>query len=1120
MSRDQGQDVSQKVNRVLNVILLALLLIIIRIWHLSVVQYEERLEESRRPQKKTIIEPSKRATIRDRFNIPLAINQIHYQAAFLYSELKSIPSVRYEIDENGKKVRKFVRKEYIKKLSSLIAEELHLDPERVEDLIYSKAALYYSIPYILKEDISEKEYYRLKMLEKDWLGIHVQQLTRRHYPLNKVAGDIIGYMGAINREEYERILGEIQQLNGYFSELQNGDDPPIPFGIRSPEQAYDRLSNLEEMAYTIHDHVGKAGIESRFEQDLRGFQGKRMFYSDAKGNFLAELPEGRTPLPGKRLLLTISSELQEYAEQLLAQNEGLRETKISGPDAYKQLTLHPREPWIKGGAIVAMNPNTGEVYALASYPRIDPNDFILSGNLEQDRQKKSNIQRWFENEPYLAELWNQQRPLEKESYESKTQMWTENAILITWDNYLDLILPPSNRVRISLKRIGNIENAIAVQSAVHEMMRITRAASIYPLINALYSVDPHVSYQNSSIAKIKLDTMPADVYSRVLELKKKIDKYVHDIPLNHDKVLLFDICRMAVRDDLFTQELIQHCGKQDFSSYHDCSTAFANLESVIKPAAKELFKDIVFKDWRQKNEKDFLKQKRQEEKQQHLYQKPYIDYLDYEEGQMFDDFWNMHQWNLMEAFLTGESRDVEDLEDYLSFFKNWHNELLEGAHAALPWRHAYLTLQKHVKEISPLYRENYLKTLRGYNELNRPLLGNYRNLRNAKKLSLEKHLATAFYPAYGFGYGRSHAYRQATTQGSIFKLIPAYEAMVQLYPQNPNRNLTPADLNPLVMVDQIFKKGNTIFVGMTEDGKPIPQLYKGGRIPRSSSNNFGRLDLLKAIETSSNPYFSLVAAEVLEDPNDMVRAAELFGYGRKTGIDLPAEIPGKMPTDLETNKTGLYATAIGQHTLVVTPLQTAVMLSAIANGGKILKPQIVCLKAGKNLDRDPLASTFKGAENGTNENSVDLVDPVVIGQVFMPDIIRRILLEGMHRVVLRTQHESLIGLSRFYKNHPEAISDYVELKNQMVGKTSTAESMERLDLDSDRGTTMYKHVWFGGISFKKDVTNGLINKKVYSDPELVVVVYVKFGGYGKETAPMAAQIVKKWREISAKNTVQ
>src|SRR5207244_225236 len=109
-----------------------------------------------------------------------------------------------------KKVKKYKRKEYICSLAKLLAKELQLDPERLEDLIFSKAALYYHRPFVIKDELSEKEYYRLKMLEKQWLGIQVQNLPKRIYPLGKVGADIIGYMGAINQQEYEAIIGEIK----------------------------------------------------------------------------------------------------------------------------------------------------------------------------------------------------------------------------------------------------------------------------------------------------------------------------------------------------------------------------------------------------------------------------------------------------------------------------------------------------------------------------------------------------------------------------------------------------------------------------------------------------------------------------------------------------------------------------------------------------------------------------------------------------------------------------------------------------------------------------------------------------------------------------------------------
>ncbi len=49
------------------------------------------------------------------------------------------------------------------------------------------------------------------------------------------------------------------------------------------------------------------------------------------------------------------------------------------------------------------------------------------------------------------------------------------------------------------------------------------------------------------------------------------------------------------------------------------------------------------------------------------------------------------------------------------------------------------------------------------------------------------------------------------------------------------------------MIDEVYQKGKTRYVGYTEDGKPIPQLYKGGRLPRSLAHKHnGKVDLLKA----------------------------------------------------------------------------------------------------------------------------------------------------------------------------------------------------------------------------------------------------------------------------------
>ena len=1044
--KHRSLDIPTKANKILNLLLVALLLILARVWHLTVIQYDQRVEEARKPQRRAIVEPAKRGTIRDRFNHPLAINKVQYNAAILYSQIRQIP------------YRGFKRRDHIAKLSEILGHELNMDPERVEDLIHAKASFYFNIPFAIKEDITEQQYYRLKMVEKDWLGLHCQRLPKRVYPCGRVGCDIIGYMGAISREEYEAVIHEIKILENYIKQREDGVEPDLPEGLSSPFQVRKRLKDLWEHTYTINDYVGKTGIEGRFEEDLRGFHGNKSFYSDARGNFLREFPDGREPLSGKRILLTISSELQEFAEKLLVQNEQIRYPRVSGVDAVTKALLALKQPWMKGGAIVAMDPNTGEILALASYPRFDPNDFVSHGY--------ANIRRWFETESYIAEIWDQKRPLERERYDDEKQMSYDEKLYLTWENYLDIILPPSNDVREAIERVKNVKKAILLQRGEWNLI-----PEMHP----------------------------------------------------YDKTLLLDLCQLAVSEERFSDRLIQRVGDQSLGVYRDASASMVTINQAVKTMAKNLFHELSFKPWRQEHQKAFLKQKRKEEKEAgRRYAQPYIDLLDKQEKQMFEEFWDRNQLQLILTFLTGQDTD----DPYHHHFQTWHRELFHGAHKAISWHNAYHTLAKAIDGLDPDLAFEYLQTLRGYNELNRPLLGTYRYLRKTNGQQFEKDLAAAFYPRYGFGYGRSQAYRQAATQGSIFKLVTGYTALIQRYQQLEGRPINYASLNPLQIVDDTHRQGNTLYLGYFADGKPIPQIYKGGRLIGSYRNDIGKLDIVKAIEMTSNPYFSLLAGDVLEDPEDLARAARAFSYGSKTGIDLPAEISGRVPHDLKSNRNGLYATAIGQHSMIVTPLQTAVMLSSIANGGKVLKPKIVrmtaCTPPQRGVQEITCPPHFKYQESLgmagidfpiftaiANQGQQSYVNPVPVEikrELFMPDMVQKILLNGMSRVEKRIEKTGLASLSRLYSDHPEAISDLLEMGGRMIGKTSTAESVENLDLDRETGTNTYNHVWFGAINFDPQDTN-------FDRPELVVVVYLRYGGWGKDAAPLAAQIINKWREI-------
>lgn len=1075
------QPLSERVNWVLNILLLIFLLIALRIWYLTQVIHEEHLEKSRIPQNRQVVLKAERGTIRDRFNLPLAVNTVQYNAAVLYSEIRELPSLAWESDEQGQKHRTYPRREYIRQLSKLLGDELGMTAERVEDLIHARAALFHQVPYVIARDISEETFYRLRMLQKDWRGVHAERAPKRVYPRGRVASDLVGYLGAINREEYDGILDEIKNLREFIRESDLGHLVDPPEGIHSTSEARWRLQDLEDRAYAISDQVGKSGIEGQFEERLRGFRGRTAYYSDARGNFLRELPGAQEAIPGQRLLLTISAELQEYAEQLLIQQERMRDGRCRVFDRRTGTYRPLKEPWIKGGAVVAMDPNTGELLALASYPRFDPNDFVPSGDAEIQEQKQSAVQRWFETDGYLGEIWDGQQPLMREGY-TPSRGFYEDELPLTWRNYLELILPERNPVYQRFQEKNTIGDAFDVIMAEEE-----------------------------------------------LDLESYDDK------------LLLDLCRLCVDERRFSPQLLESVENRSLDDYHRDAQRLVTVWRAMKSMMRALFAETRFARWREDYGPAYLRHKRKQEKQAGRYARPYLDYYDRMERYMFEAFWQINRWPLLSAFVMGRLPlgVPEDLAPYLQHVLEWHDELSQGAHGGEPWLDDYLSLRDTVLTLDSRVGLEYLQSMRAYEELSRPLIGRYRNMRRDGAQQLEKHLAAAFYPVYGYGFMRPQAYRQATTPGSVYKLVTGYASLLQEWEeQGPQARALP--LFEMIDERRRLPGGKGWIVGYTLGGQPIPQQYKGGRLIRTLTRNVGRVDLQRALEMSANPYFSLLAGDHLNDPEQLNDAAKALGYGARTGVDLPGELSGRLPKDLKTNRSGLYAAAIGQHTLVVTPLQTAVMLSTIANGGKVMQPQILRLAAGKLPVRqaDPVFSKeqflyqrslalmgitfplFSGVEGVEGVHQVYPVESRVVRSVPMPAPIRDPLLEGMERVVKHARTAGKPGLLQMYRGYPGSLRSFLELDGKFIAKSSTAEAVEAVDLDPKDGTRTYNHIWAGTVSFPPvnadNQSSVMLMKDQYGAPELVVVVYLRFGGYGKQAMPLAAQIVDKWREIKAR----
>jgi penicillin-binding protein 2 len=106
------------------------------------------------------------------------------------------------------------------------------------------------------------------------------------------------------------------------------------------------------------DVVGKSGLEREYNEELMGTDGMRRVIVNSVGKEVDHLSQ-QDPIPGKQIQLTIDYDLQQVAEQ----------------------SLGPRD-----GAVVALDPRTGEVLAMVSHPAPDPNDFAVRISREEWKQ--------------------------------------------------------------------------------------------------------------------------------------------------------------------------------------------------------------------------------------------------------------------------------------------------------------------------------------------------------------------------------------------------------------------------------------------------------------------------------------------------------------------------------------------------------------------------------------------------------------------------------------------------------------------------------------------------------------------------------------------------------------
>lgn len=173
-------------------------------------------------------------------------------------------------------------------------------------------------PFRIADDIGTDVATVLLEHADDLKGIRVMEESRREYPYGTLACHALGYMGEISEEQLEK------------------DD-------------------FEKQGYRLGDFIGKFGLEAYYEMDvLHGIDGKEFVTVDAYGRVFDKI-EGMAnaqAFPGKDLKTTIDLKLQMVAEKAF-------------PDT-------------QSGAVVVINPSNGDILAMVSSPRFDPNLFASS----------------------------------------------------------------------------------------------------------------------------------------------------------------------------------------------------------------------------------------------------------------------------------------------------------------------------------------------------------------------------------------------------------------------------------------------------------------------------------------------------------------------------------------------------------------------------------------------------------------------------------------------------------------------------------------------------------------------------------------------------------------------
>ena len=247
-------------------------------------------------------------------------------------KLKKIESPRGKIyDRNGRLVvtnGAGYRLVYLKErdnnpeIVKEISEVTGYDEEFIKKRIKNGEIFPYTRENVLVESLDEETAHKLMEKIIDYPYLQVQTYSKRRYLYDSTASHSIGYVKKISEKEYEK---------------------------------------LKDEGYSPRDIIGKDGLERTYDKELQGEDGYEYIEVNAFNRVQRRVAEEKIPVPGKNLYMTLDMELQEYMEEQFKEDKRV-------------------------GAFIAMDPKTGELITMVSYPTYSLNMFS-SQILNEDWQK-------------------------------------------------------------------------------------------------------------------------------------------------------------------------------------------------------------------------------------------------------------------------------------------------------------------------------------------------------------------------------------------------------------------------------------------------------------------------------------------------------------------------------------------------------------------------------------------------------------------------------------------------------------------------------------------------------------------------------------------------------------